>query len=221
MNMSEDVREKTENSKGQTLDAALFLEISDRGYALPTTVIAIVLFSVWSLRSEINLVLSYSLLIMYGLLAFTATKSKGQSMSVERVGSKVEFKFIRSGVSWKIIFDGILGSAIPILLAWFVTINAFTGTPEISQVIMLGAMILFILIHPLLPSIGSMPRIRFCKTTVSSIYDLEQDAFVQFTIAVHELDRPWTDLQKQEAIRPPLEDKVRQIIQERLDINSS
>lgn len=160
-------------------------------WGILSAIFAIVLFSAWASRSGLELTISIVIIASYSILSIIVTRFKFKQLNITQDQHRGKLDFIRSGLSWKYLFYCLLGSAIPILLPWFVLSNSIQGMPEISRVIMIIAMLILIGIHPIAPAIANNPRLPFLKTRLSIEYDQESSSIVNHDLQIHHLDGYW------------------------------
>ncbi|MFW9909049.1 MAG: hypothetical protein ACFFEF_10770 [Candidatus Thorarchaeota archaeon] len=154
-------------------------------------VLAIILFAVWTFRSSLELFTMVALVISYACLGLVTTRFKMRKISLNGTSNKYNFRFVRSGVSWKTLVSAILGGAIPILLAWFILTVSVSGSDTPSQFIMLIAMICYIILVPILPALASVSRLGILKTTLHATVDKNTNEFDELILVVNPLDEYW------------------------------
>ncbi|MFW9920477.1 MAG: hypothetical protein ACFFED_12815 [Candidatus Thorarchaeota archaeon] len=213
----------TETEKSPIVEdkGAFFFNPPSSLWPLLSALLAIVLFSAWSTRSGLDFVVSIIVIAVYSILALWSTRFNYGRLVITEDGTHLLLEFKKPGFSWKYLFYSLLGSAIPILLPWFVLANSVTETPEITQSIMIIAMVLYVLIIPVLPSLANIPNLSILKTKLHSSYDLESQKIDDFDLQIHELDRFWYSFREDEEVIQQVRNTLLKMFQEHLEVNSS
>jgi hypothetical protein len=129
-------------------------------------------------------------------------------------------RYLRYGASWQSIFFAFLGSAFPILLPWFVAINSLAAYPAIANGIMLIAMVLYVMIMPVLPTLANMGNIPILKTGLHACYDVTTNEVTDFSITVNPLDYRWYEKRDDEDLLESIKESVLKTFQAHLDIDT-
>ncbi len=212
----DDVDIKTSSDLGD-----FFFEPPQTLWPLLSVLLAIVLFSAWTLRSGVDVIPSIAIISSYAILSLISTRFNFRLLSLNESETGMLLEFTRAGVSWKYLFYAILGSAIPILLPWFVLSNSIINTPEISQYIMLVAMILYIAIIPILPSLANVANVSALKTKAWATFDHSTNDIDHFELDINELDGYWYSHRADDELIELVRIKMLKMFHERLSIDSS
>ncbi|MHA1576530.1 MAG: hypothetical protein ACTSU3_04145 [Candidatus Thorarchaeota archaeon] len=193
MSVNSENEEKAESEdKGiSTSDGEKFFDPPETTWSLFTIVLAGILFSFWTVRAEIDSILMIVVISIYVISTALVTQFPYREAKIETTEEKTLFIFHRSGVSWKFLVDAILGSAIPILLIWFVLHSSATTSPELSRIIMLVAMLCYVFMVPILPLLGSLKRVGILKTKLVAEIDSSSSEILSLTLDVNPLDGYW------------------------------
>jgi len=190
-------------------------------WGLLSAILAIVLFSAWTLRSGSDLTLSILVISLYSILSLVSTRFSYTRLSISEKENHLFLKFERSGISWKYLFYCLLGSAIPILLIWFIMVNSILDAPQFPQSIMIIAMVLYIGIIPILPSLSNVSKVSYLKTRMFSNYDILSGKIDLFEMQVHELDGYWYSNRNDEQLLIKIKENLIDLFHEFLEVNSS
>ena len=193
MSVNSENEEKAESEgKGTSRsDGENFFDPPETTWSLFTIVLAGILFSFWTIRAELESILMIVVISIYVISTALVTQFPYREAKIETTDDKTLFIFHRSGVSWRFLVDAILGSAIPILLIWFVLHSSATTSSELSRIIMLVAMLCYVFMVPILPLLGSLKRVGILKTKLVAEIDSSRSEILSLTLEVNPLDGYW------------------------------
>ncbi|MDF1538969.1 MAG: hypothetical protein P1Q69_08700 [Candidatus Thorarchaeota archaeon] len=172
-----------------------FFDQNESYWPYMAALLAIVIFSMWALRSAFGPMTSTVIIIFYAIVCLLSTRFRMQNISLDNVQDSVNFIFIRSGVSWKTIVQALLGAALPLLLPWFVLTSSISDSTVLADLVMLIGMVIYIGLVPLAPALASISRIDILKTKVVADFDTTTSTFLNFEIDVNPLDGFWFAIQ--------------------------
>jgi hypothetical protein len=154
------------------------------------------------------------------MLCLISTRFSFVNADIDSSQTNTKLTFVRSGVSWKYLLYGILGSALPILLPWFVAINSLAAHPEIAHTIMFVAMLTYIWIMPVIPSLGNIGKLNLLKTKLTAIYNPNKKELVDFSLDVSPMDGFWYERREDEKVLESIKKSTTRIFKEQLDLDS-
>lgn len=175
-----------------------FFDPDESYWPFMAALLSIIIFSMWALRSAFDFTTSLIVISCYSVISIISVRFKFRDITITPHEKSVTFFFTRSGLSWKVLVQAILGAAVPILLPWFVLNSAVPGSNLPADMIMLLAMIIYICLVPLAPSLGSISRIGLLKTSVTAEFNPTTSSFSEFKIDINPLDGHWFDLRNNE-----------------------
>ena len=186
----ENESEVSENEIPSTI-AQHFFDPNEHYWSIIAVLIAISIFSVWALRSALEVTIAITLIVIYSVVSLITIRFKFRKTDVAREGTHIIFSFRRNGVSWKVLVQALLGAAIPILLTWFVLFYSIPFSQEPAEFVMLIAMLLYIGIIPFTPALSAIPRLNILKTAVTARIDIENSEILDFELNINPLDGYW------------------------------
>jgi hypothetical protein len=199
----------------------LFFAPPERPWNVIAAILAIVIFVVWTSRSGLEPLVSTFVAGTYAVLALASTRFKHSAITLEESPEYIVLKLSRSGVCWRYLVYAILGSAIPLLLPWFVLNNSVLNSPLPAQSIMIFAMVVYIMIIPILPTLSFIPRLPILKTTLSLSYNPSVQQVADVQLNVNPLDGYWYDHRNDIDLRSQVESSALEYITQHLEIKSS
>ncbi|MHA2423623.1 MAG: hypothetical protein ACXAEF_02475 [Candidatus Thorarchaeota archaeon] len=170
--------------------AQLFFDPDESYWPVFAVLVAISIFSMWTIRSAFESILAVAMIVIYAIVSLTTIRFKYRKLEIRREERHVTFFFERKGVSWKFLLQVVLGAAIPLLLAWFVLHNSVLDSSDLAEYVMLVAMLLYIGIIPLTPAFANS-QLRILKTTLLAKVDLDSYEFLQLEMEINPLDGYW------------------------------
>lgn len=213
MSGQKDMEEVNEISVNGTKSVSnQFFDADESFWPYMAVLLAIVILSLWTLRSAFDFIYSTLIIICYSIVCLVSTRFKMREISLESGHDSLKFTFIRSGVSWKTMVQVLSGAAIPILLPWFVLSSSIPNSSALADFLMLIAMIIYIGLVPLAPSLASISRISLLKTMVIAEYDQATSTFLDFQIVVNPLDGHWFEIRNNPDFISHVEDLVSEFI---------
>ena len=114
------------------------------------------------------------------------------------------------------LFQALLGAAIPLLLPWFVLTSAVSNSDVFSNMLMILGMIIYIGIVPLIPSLASLSSVSILKTRVEADFDESNSTLSNVRIAVNPLDGIWYSLRDSPELSSQIENLILEFIQSQI-----
>jgi hypothetical protein len=199
-----------------------FFENDERNWSIFATLIAVVLFIQWTFRSGLALELILLSCASYTIAALAVTQLGGQFLSITQDGELTHFLYLRSGISWRLMLNALLGMALCFLIAWFPFASNSMTDPALGQLVMLVAMLFTVLLLPITPLLASIPQLPIMKTRVEAVVVdgvVDPDSLV---LAINPLDVLWYSKRQEEGlIRGVNDDIVRRCKNRALSLSDS
>jgi len=206
---------ESEDNGTSTSDGEKFFDPPETTWFLFTIVLAGILFSFWTIRAEIEGTLMIVVISIYVISTALVTQFPYREGKIETAEDKTLFIFHRSGVSWKLLVDAILGSAVPILLIWFVFHSSASTNPELSRIIMLVAMLCYVFMVPILPLLGSLKQVGILKTKLVAELDSSRSEVLSLTLEVNPLDGYWFQHRDDSKLLDSIQTAILSVLSER------
>ncbi|MHA1906939.1 MAG: hypothetical protein ACW98Y_06570 [Candidatus Thorarchaeota archaeon] len=206
--MSEENESEVSKNETSSEIAQYFFDPPESYWPIIAVLIAISIFSLWTLRSAFEMMYAIILIVIYGIVSLLTIRFRFRNIQTSREDTHVIFSFTRNGVSWKALVQALLGAAIPLLFAWFVIFNSIPDSTDLADFVMLVAMLLYIGIVPLTPALAAIPKLNVLKTTVMAKIDLESQDVIEFEIDINPLDGYWHDNREDSEFLDAIRNKI-------------
>ncbi len=189
-----------------------FFDQDESFWPYMAVLLAVVIFSMWALRSALDITASAIIVVFYAIACLMSIRLKMQDISLNTAKDSINFMFIRSGISWKTIVQALIGAAIPLLLPWFVLTSIILGSKDLADIVMLVGMIIYIGLVPIAPALASISRVNVLKTKVVADFDTSTSTLLNLEIDVNPLDGFWFALQHDSIFISQIESLVSEFI---------
>ncbi|TFG12400.1 hypothetical protein EU537_09560 [Candidatus Thorarchaeota archaeon] len=150
-----------------------------------SAILSIMLFSIWTLRSGLDLLTSLLLVTSYGMASVIVALSDYRE--IKAVG-KHHFLLRKTAVSWKLVTDALIGLALSFFFLWFVFASNEANSQIVGQLIMLIAMICTVIVMPLLPLLGVISKLSSMKSKITAQVDENYSSIISLNVKIHPLD---------------------------------
>jgi hypothetical protein len=212
---------KAELAKEEVQVGKLFFSPHEWPWSVIAAILAIVIFVVWTSRSGLDPLVCTFIAGTYAVLALVSTRFKHNAITLEVSPECVVLKMSRSGVSWRYLVYAILGSAIPLLLPWFVLVNSVQDSPLPAQSIMIFAMVVYIGIIPVIPALSNSSNLPILKTRMTLSYSITDQQVSDVHLNVNPLDGYWYDHRNDTDLQSEVESAAVEYITQHLEVESS
>ncbi len=158
-------------------DAATFFASHSRARALGTTMMSLILLSIWTVVS-MDIVWAVLTVIVVAILSILSVRHmrpvlsirthEGEISDLTHCTGDVLFEYRRPALSWGVLRNAQIGSTFLYVVAYFFFLNAIPSAPVILNYVALLASLTTLSLVPLLPLVCSIPR-HLCKTTFNAV----------------------------------------------------
>ncbi len=164
--------------------AEIFFTSEEKKRKYMAWVLATILFILWVLRSGFSLDVILVLCIVYSLSVFVMIHIDAKRVTIKENEDNLILTFEKSGVSWRSVFDALMGLGIIFILLYFVTFTGGSSNPELAEYVAMIAILFQVIVVPISHVLSYLSRFRILRTslvvgidpTMSKILDIELHA---------------------------------------------
>ncbi len=162
-----------------------YLTEKNRTMAGVSAILSILLFTIWTLRSGLELLVGVVLISSHGISSVLVALSDYRG--IEALGNQ-HFVYRKTAISWKFVTDALIGLGLSFFFLWFVFASNEANSQSLGQLVMLIAMICTIIVMPILPLLGMMPKLGLMKTRIAAQANEDNSAIIDLQVQIHPLD---------------------------------
>ena len=151
-----------------------------------SSIFALFLFVIWTVRFEFDLVTWVFLFDLYTLGLLVAIRKSNYRTSLQESNGKQRITFIKPGIAWKRITDSVVGLAIISSALVYMFSNALPTNPEFVSLIYTLTLIIHVLIIPVVPALSRINSIPILKSKITVLYT--DGEIISITPEIHPLD---------------------------------
>lgn len=151
-----------------------------------SSIFALFLFVIWTVRFTFNLNTWVLLLDLYILGILVAIWKSNYRTSIQELNGKQRITFIKSGIAWKRITDSVIGLAIISSVFIYMFSNALPANPEFVSFIYTLTLIIHVLIIPVVPALSRINSLTILKSKIIILYT--DGEIISIKPEIHPLD---------------------------------
>jgi len=163
----------------------LYLTKKNQIMAAFSTILSILLFTIWTLRSGLDLLVGAVLISSQGISGVLVALSDYRGIEV--LGNQ-HFVYRKTAISWKFVTDALIGLGLSFFFLWFVFASNEANSQILGQLVMLIAMICTILVMPILPLLGMISKLGLVKTKIVAQTNEDNSSIIDLHVKIHPLD---------------------------------
>jgi hypothetical protein len=151
-----------------------------------SSMFALFLFVIWSVRLDLMLVSWVILVDLYAVGIFAALRKPSYRSQIQETNDNQYITFIKSGVTWKRITDSLIGLALISSIFVYLLSNALPNNPEFVSHIYTITLIIHSLIVPVIPALSKINLLPILKSKIKFEYD--GNTVTEVSLELHPLD---------------------------------
>ena len=151
-----------------------------------SSIFALFLFVIWSVRFVFDLVAWVFLVDLYTLGILVAIRKSNYHTSFQESNGKQRITFMKPGIAWKRITDSVVGLAIISSAFVYMFSNALPTNPEFVSLIYTLTLIIHVLIIPVVPVLSRINSLPILKSKITVLYTNVE--IISITPEIHPLD---------------------------------
>jgi hypothetical protein len=136
-----------------------------------TTIFALFLFILWSVRLEFGLLTWVFIIDLYCIGILTAVRNSDYHTISKEENGNHKITFIKSAIAWRRITDILIGLAIISTAFVYMFINTLPNNLEFVSFIYSITLILHVLIFPIIPALAKIQLLAILKSRINIVFD--------------------------------------------------
>lgn len=169
-------------------------------------ILSATLFAVWTFRAGLQWTTSIIVILMHILACVIVSLNDYREYWLV---DKNQIHIRKTGVSWKLVTDALIGLGLAFFFIWFVLSSNEANSVFLSEIVMQLAMVCTTLVMPIIPLLGMIRRLDIFKTEIIFSLDEQKEEDVTVKASIHPFDIEIKKLEEDSVLEDALTESLR------------